>query len=82
MIDPRRSSGAVVISQVRAPDQIRAPAIPWMNLAASSRRIWSPKPNTRLARPSRIRPLITVFRGPTRLATKPAGSDPSRVPAA
>ena len=35
--EPRRSGGAVVISQVSAPDQISAPATPWTKRAASSR---------------------------------------------
>src|ERR1700709_2687463 len=34
---PRLSSGAEVISQVSAPAQIRAPAMPWVKRAASSR---------------------------------------------
>ena len=49
MTEPRFSSGAAVISQVSAPDQISAPAIPWMKRAASSRTICSAKPKTRLA---------------------------------
>ncbi len=40
------------------------------------------KPKTKLAQPSRSSPAMTVLFGPTRLATKPAGSEPSSVPAA
>ena len=80
--EPRFSSGAAVISQVSAPDQISAPAMPWMKRAESSRPIWSTWPKTRLATPSSSSPPMTVRRGPTRLATKPAGSEASSVPAA
>ncbi len=54
--EPRLSSGEAVISQVRAPDQISAPAIPWMKRAPSSSTICSAKPKTRLETPSRRRP--------------------------
>ena len=80
--EPRRSGGAVVISQVSAPDQIRAPATPWAKRAASSSAISWPKPKTTLERPSRARPASTVRRGPARLASSPAGSEASSVPAA
>ena len=80
--DPRRSDGAVVISQVSAPDQISAPATPWAKRAPSSRRISWARPKTRLETPSSSRPAITVRRGPTQVATSPAGSDAISVPAA
>ncbi len=79
---PRLSSGEEVISQVSAPDQIKAPAMPWVKRAASSSSISSTWPKMRLETPSSNRPAITVRRGPTRLATKPAGSEASSVPAA
>ena len=80
--EPRRSSGAAVISQVSAPDQISAPAIPWAKRAASSMAMLPPKPKTTLATPSTNRPAMTLRRGPKRDATSPAGSEASRVPAA
>ena len=54
--EPRRSSGAAVISQVSAPDQISAPATPWVKRVASSRTISWTKPKTRLETPSSSRP--------------------------
>ncbi len=80
--EPRCSGGAVVTSQVSAPDQISAPAIPWTKRAPSSRAICLPKPKTRLAAPSSSRPAMTLRRGPKRAATSPAGSEASSVPAA
>jgi hypothetical protein len=80
--DPRRSGGAVVINQVSAPDQISAPDTPWAKRAASSRAISRARPKARLETPSSSRPPITVRRGPIRVATNPAGSEASRVPAA
>ena len=80
--EPRRSGGAVVISQVSAPDQISAPATPWQKRAASSSAISLPKPKATLESPSSARPASTVRRGPARLASNPAGSEASRVPAA
>jgi hypothetical protein len=80
--EPRRSAGAVVISQVSAPDQIRAPETPCTKRAASSSPISSAKPKTALEPPSSSRPAITVRRGPSRVATRPAGSEASSVPAA
>ena len=71
-----------MISQVSAPDQISAPAMPWVKRAASSRPISSTRPKTRLETPSSSSPQMTVRRGPTRLATKPAGSEAISVPAA
>ncbi len=80
--DPRRSGGELTISQVRAPDQIRAPAIPWLKRAASSSAASLPKPKTTLESPSSPSPASTVRRGPARLASRPAGNEASSVPAA
>ena len=80
--EPRRSGGAVVISQVSAPDQISAPDTPWTKRAASSRAISRARPKTRLDAPSSSSPPITVRRGPNRVATNPAGNEASSVPAA
>src|ERR1044072_5007156 len=79
--EPRFSGGAVGISQVNAPDQINAPATPWAKRAESSRAISSARPNTRLEMPSNSSPPITVRGGPAQVATNPAGSEASSVPA-
>ncbi len=80
--EPRRSGGALVISQVSAPDQVSAPETPCTKRARSSSTMSLARPKARLEKPSSRRPAITVRRGPMRVATRPAGSEASRVPAA
>ena len=78
---PRRSRLSVSSTQVKAPDQVIAPATPWKNREASSTPIWSANPKEALEIPMRTRPARTVTRGPTRAAMNPAGRAASRVPA-
>jgi hypothetical protein len=70
---PRLSSGELVISQVSAPAQIRAPAIPWMKRAESSKTIWLTKPKARLETPSSSRPADDAAP-----RTDPAGEETGR----
>ena len=79
---PRWSSGKLLMIQVSEPDQISAPATPWMKRAASSGQGESRRPKRKLAKPRPSSPTITVRRGPKRLATYPPGSDAASVPAA
>ena len=77
---PLRRGGRDQPGQRPGPDQ--RPRDPLGEARRSSRTISSARPKTRLEPPSSSSPPITVRRGPTQVATSPAGSEASSVPAA
>ncbi len=78
---PRRSVGAAHTSQAIPAAHMHAPPIPWTKRAASSRTMWLANANTRLVTPSIASPVSSVGLTPQRIASQPAGSAPTNVPA-
>ena len=60
---------------------MQAPPIPWMKRAPSSSTMCPAKAKARLERPSNASPVISVGLTPQRIASQPAGSAPTNVPA-
>jgi hypothetical protein len=81
IICPRRSGGAAPTSHDNAPDHEQAPATPWTKRATSSSSASRAKPKARLETLSSTSATSTVRRGPNRVASTPAGSEPISVPA-
>ena len=79
---PRRSRGVRAISQASPPAHVHAPPRPCTNRAESSTTMSFATPNVTLEPRSRPRPSSIVRLAPARPASQPAGSAPSRVPAA
>jgi len=79
---PRRSSGALITTQLIAPAQSIEPEAPCRNRLTSSQPIVSASPNERLERPIPVSPASMVRRGPIRAEMMPPGIAKTRVPAA
>ena len=78
---PRRSTGAADTSHAMPAAHMHAPPIPWMKRAPSSSTMCPANANARLDSPSIASPAIRVGFTPQRIASQPAGSAPTNVPA-
>jgi hypothetical protein len=81
IISPRRSTGDADTSHAMPAAHMHAPPMPWMKRAPSSSTMCPANANARLERPSIASPVISVGLTPQRIASQPAGSAPTNVPA-